>query len=80
MGGKTSKPKQNEFAIYLLANDKEETLKQAQREVTAYGSNAILLFPDPSDESASSNGARKYVTHYIVDGHWQQKKMNLERL
>jgi hypothetical protein len=79
MGQKTSRPqpkkielstKQNEFAIYVLPNNEKATLDPIHLEVAAHGSNAILLFPDPTDTSSSSSGARKYNASYMEDGHW----------
>ena len=55
--------------LYLLTDNQEETLAHAHTEEIA-GGNAILLYPDTQDASASSSGSRKYNAHFIREGQW----------
>src|SRR6266404_9043139 len=87
MGGKQSKSsgqqieskeeasRQNNFVVYLLPDNKEETLVKAQVLVAAQGngSNAVLLFPDPNEPLDSSTETQKYNACFIRDGQWIQE-------
>src|SRR6185437_12293529 len=59
---------QSHYDLYLLPDDKIETLTEARQHVNR--GNTVLLYPDPNDTSSSSSGSRKYKACIIRDGQW----------
>jgi len=62
----TKAKKHSNYTLYLLPDDKPESLAQAQLGIK--DSNAVLVYPDPTNTSSSSSGSRKYKACFIQHG------------